>query len=163
MCFIVMPQPKKVFDSNSVLLPLYREYPAGLSTGELSEFMGVSRITGRIKLLELQQAGKIRETGTSSRHIEGEALKRNPKGKSNFNEWRLTQVQYKRMHNNLFTEEMYADFLVKILIGQPAEVPEQVDLLVDYGYIENKNDKWKLTKIGIEQVVKIMQERNEED
>jgi hypothetical protein len=157
-----MPQPRKEFDENNVLLPLYREFPAGLSTGELSELMGVSRITGRKYLLELQQAGKIKETGTSNRHIEGEALKRNPKGKSNYNEWRLTQAQYKRMNNNLFSEERYADFLLKILIGQPAEVPEQVELLVDYGYVENKSGKWKLTKIGIEKAVKILQERNEE-
>ena len=158
-----MPAQKKEFDENNVLFPLYREFPAGLSTGELSELMGVSRITGRKYLLELQQAGKIKETGTSNRHIEGEALKRNPKGKSNYNEWRLTQAQYKRMNNNLFTEELYADFLLKILIEQPAEVPEQVELLVDYGYVENKNGKWKLTKIGIEQAVKILQERNEEE
>jgi hypothetical protein len=157
-----MPQPKKEIDENNILLPLYREYPAGFSTGELSELMGISRITGRIKLLELQQAGKIKEVGTSNRHIEGEALKRNPKGRSNYNEWKLTQKQYNRMHNNLFTEERYADFLLKILIEQPAEVPENVELLVDYGYVENKNGKWKLTKIGIEQAVKILQERNED-
>jgi hypothetical protein len=157
-----MPQPRKEFDENNILLPLYREYPAGLSTGELSELISVSRITGRKYLLELQQAGKIKETGTSSSHIGGEALKRNPKGKSNYNEWRLTQAQYKRMHTNLFTEERYAEFIVKILIEQPVEVPENVDLLVDYGYVENKSDKWKLTKIGIEQAVKILQERNEE-
>ena len=65
-----MPQPKKEIDENNILLPLYREYPAGLSTGELSELMGVSRITGRIKLLELQKQGKIKETGTSNRHIQ---------------------------------------------------------------------------------------------
>jgi hypothetical protein len=56
--------------------------------------MGVSRITGRKYLLELQQAGKIKETGTSNKHIEGEALKRNLKGKSNYNEWILTERIY---------------------------------------------------------------------
>lgn len=144
-----MPQPKKEFDENNVLLPLYREYPAGLSTGELSELIGVSRITGRKYLLEMQKAGKIKETGTCSRHIGGSATKRNPKGKPDHNEWLLTQAQYNRMHNNLFTEETLADFIVKILIGQPFEVPENVELLVDYGYVENKDGKWKLTKIGI--------------
>jgi hypothetical protein len=157
-----MPQPKKQIVETTVLLPLYRDYPAGLSTGELSELLNVSRITGRIKLLEMQQAGKIKETGTSNRHIEGEALKRNLKGKSNYNEWKLTQKQYNRMHNELFTEERYADFLLKILIEQPVGIPENVELLVDYGYVENKKDKWKLTKIGIEKAVKILQERNEE-
>jgi hypothetical protein len=38
-----------------------------------------------------------------------------------------------------------------------------VELLVDYRYVENKNGKWKLTKIGIEQAVKILQERNEKE
>jgi len=36
-------------------------------------------------------------------------------------------------------------------------------MLVDYGYVENKNGKWKLTKIGIEQAVKILQERSEQE
>jgi hypothetical protein len=62
MCFRIVAQAKKILDANSVLLPLYKEYPAGLSTGELSELMNVSRITGRKYLLELQHHGKIKET-----------------------------------------------------------------------------------------------------
>jgi deoxyhypusine synthase len=160
-----MPQPKKQFDEKNVLLPLYREYPAGLSTGVLSEFMNVSRITGRKKLLELQKAGKITETGTSNRHIEGESVSRNLKGRSNFNEWILTEKQHKKMHDVLFNKEyfqVYNHFIVQTLLVQPVEVPENVELLVLHGYVENKKGKWKLMHKGVEKAVEILQEREED-
>jgi hypothetical protein len=63
-------------------------------------------------------AGKVKETGTSNRHIGGESVARNPKGRSNYNEWRLTERQYKKMQNGLLDNDYfqgYADFIVKIL------------------------------------------------
>jgi hypothetical protein len=155
-----MPQPKKQFDEKNVLYPLYREYPAGLSTGELSELINVSRITGRKYLIEMQKEGKIKETGTSNRHIEGEAVARNLKGHSNYNEWVLSERTYNKMHNELFDSEcfqIYAHFIVQTLFGNPIEIPEQIDALVLHGYVSNKKDKWKLTNKGIEKAVEIVQ------
>jgi predicted transcriptional regulator len=156
-----MPQAKKEQDENKVLIPLYREYPGGLSTGELSEFLGVSRITGRKYLIELKQAGKIKETGTTNRHIEGEPVSRAKKGYSNYNEWILTEKQYNKMHNELFSEERFeafAHFLVQTMFGNPVEAPEQIDALVSHGYVFTKKGKMTLTKKGIEKVVELLQD-----
>ena len=55
-----------------------------------------------------------------------------------------------------------ADFIVKILFGQDVEIPENIEQLIDYGYVNYKKEKLELTNKGIELAVEILKEKGEE-